>query len=185
MRLLLISTGLLVAVWSSAASDVKPVAPSKEFDSRLADYMKLKEKVVSGFAEPVKNEDANSMEARKLAASNALLQARSSARQGDLFTVATAEQIRRVIRSEVKGAAGSSARKLSKEGNPSAEGTPFIPKVNVLYPKDAPLSTVPPTILLRLPQLPKGVEYRFVGKTLILYDADTRLILDLLPNALP
>jgi hypothetical protein len=185
MMQVLVFIGLLTTALISAAGDVKPIAPSKEFDSRLAEYVKLKEKVVSGFAEPVKKDDAQLIEARKLAAANAVREARSSARQGDLFTPETAEQIRRVIRSELKGPAGSSTRKTTKQGNPTAEGTPFVPKVNVLYPKEAPLSTVPPTVLLRLPQLPKGIEYRFVGKTMILYDADTRLILDLLPNALP
>ncbi|MEP7365218.1 MAG: hypothetical protein ABI972_18345 [Acidobacteriota bacterium] len=140
---------------------------------------------MSGFAEPVKKDDAKLIESRKVAAATAIRDARSTAREGDIITPETATEIRRVIRSEVNGAAGTSARKMTKEGNPVAEGTPFVPKVNLIYPKEAPLSTVPPTLLLRLPQLPKGVEYRFVGKTLILYDADSRLILDLLPDALP
>lgn len=185
MMRILTSIGFLTASVMCAASDVKPVPPSKEFESRLAEYVKLKDKVVSGFAEPVKKDDAQMIESRKLAAAGAIRKARASARQGDLFTPGTADQIRRVIRSELKGAAGSSAKKITKQGNPASEGTPFVPKVNAIYPKEAPVSTVPPTVLLRLPQLPKGVEYRFVDKAMILYDADTRLILDVLPNALP
>jgi hypothetical protein len=39
--------------------------------------------------------------------------------------------------------------------------------------------------LLRLPQLPKEVEYRFVGRDLILRDVAANLIVDFLPNAVP
>ena len=44
-------------------------------------------------------------------------------------------------------------------------------KVNQPYPKAEPLSTVPPDVLKALPVLPEDLEYRFVGKHLILYDA--------------
>ncbi len=51
-------------------------------------------------------------------------------------------------------------------------------KVNMPYPKDEPLSTVPPDVLKTLPVLPKDLEYRFVGKHLILYDARAGLVVD-------
>jgi hypothetical protein len=57
--------------------------------------------------------------------------------------------------------------------------------VNAAYPDSAPLSTVPPTLLLRLPKLPKEVEFRFVGRDLVLYDAYADLIVDFVPNAMP
>ena len=44
---------------------------------------------------------------------------------------------------------------------------------------------MPPKLLLQLPPLPKNVEYRFVGKTLILYDSLSNLIIDYLPGAAP
>jgi hypothetical protein len=55
--------------------------------------------------------------------------------------------------------------------------------VNAIYLSEAPLSTMPPKLLTELPELPKGLEYRFIGKTLILYDADASLIVDFIPNA--
>jgi hypothetical protein len=42
---------------------------------------------------------------------------------------------------------------------------------------------MPPSVLLRLPKLPKGLEYRFVGKHLILYDMKANLIVDIFRNA--
>ena len=65
---------------------------------------------------------------------------------------------------------------------------PRIPfQVNAAYPKDVPLSTMPPDVLLSLPDLPKDkeIEYRFAGKHLLLYDAKANLIIDFMLNALP
>ena len=76
-----------------------------------------------------------------------------------------------------------------KDGNPTHEKAPgeVTPKieVNAVYPKNAPLSTVPPTVLLRLPRLPKDIEYRFVGRTLILRDVQANMILDFMPEVAP
>jgi len=170
-----------------AANDVKPVAPPKEFDARLKAYLELKQKATKGMDEAPVKSDPKTIEARKTAAAQAISDARAAtgAKQGDLFTPAAATQITKVIRSEMKGPDGAAAKKEATAGNPASEGTPFTPKVNMLYPANAPLSTVPTTLLLRLPQLPKDIEYRFVGKALILLDADARVILDILPNAQP
>jgi hypothetical protein len=57
-------------------------------------------------------------------------------------------------------------------------------KVNSPYPDKQPLSSVPPNVLASLPQLPKDIEYRFVGKHLILRDVRANLIIDYMPNAI-
>lgn len=71
--------------------------------------------------------------------------------------------------------------------NPRAPGVPGDVKVavNARYPPNVPYTTLPPALLLRLPTLPDGLEYRFVGRALILRDVDAALIVDFLPNALP
>ena len=56
--------------------------------------------------------------------------------------------------------------------------------VNAIYPDGPPLSTVPPTLLLRLPTLPATLDYRFVGKALVLRDVRANIIVDFIPNAL-
>ena len=57
--------------------------------------------------------------------------------------------------------------------------------VNASYPSAAPLSTVPPTVLLTLPILRKEVEYHFVNRDLVLLDVEANLILDFIKNAAP
>jgi hypothetical protein len=59
------------------------------------------------------------------------------------------------------------------------------PRVNANYPETAALATVPPLILQRLQRLPDGIEYRFMGRDLILRDTKANLIVDVLPEAVP
>jgi hypothetical protein len=47
------------------------------------------------------------------------------------------------------------------------------------------LTTTPPTLLVKLPELPQELAYRFVGRDLTLIDIEARLIVDLIPNAIP
>jgi len=72
------------------------------------------------------------------------------------------------------------------EGNPKNAESPARVDlvVNGKYPPNAPLSTVPPSVLLSLPKLPQGMEYRFVGRHLILFDSKANLIVDVLRNAI-
>jgi hypothetical protein len=57
--------------------------------------------------------------------------------------------------------------------------------VNTLYPEKAALATVPPLILVNLPRLPDGLEYRFMGRDLILRDRDANVVVDFVPGAVP
>jgi hypothetical protein len=59
------------------------------------------------------------------------------------------------------------------------------PAVNATYPEKLALATVPPLILVNLPRLPDGLEYRFMGRDLILRDRDANIIVDFLPGAVP
>jgi hypothetical protein len=57
--------------------------------------------------------------------------------------------------------------------------------VNDAYPEKRPVTTVPPTILLALPKLPNEVEYRIVGRDLLLLDVRANLVVDLIREAMP
>jgi hypothetical protein len=157
----------------------------KDFTQRVQEYVKLRAKVVKGPADLKAKEDSDAIHARKLAAREAIRNARPDARQGDIFTPAAQKHIARIIKTEFKGKASEPVKDTAKQGNPVHEGKPFAPKVNHGYPEDAPLSSVPPTLLARLPELPKELEYRLVGRHLILHDVESSLIVDFMPNALP
>jgi len=88
---------------------------------------------------------------------------------------------RRLLSPQLKGTDGAENKGAIKDDNPGAVAI----KVNAPYPSKAPLSTVPPDILKALPVLPDDLDYRFVGKHLILYDTKAGLVIDYIPNAIP
>ena len=112
---------------------------------------------------------------------------RKGAKQGDVFKPKVAAAFRRLCRDHL--ARHPDERKtVLTEGNPTGDeeriGAPRV-AVNGQYIPASPLSTVPPTLLLSLPTLPDEVEYRFIGRSLILRDTVANLIIDFVPNAVP
>jgi hypothetical protein len=109
--------------------------------------------------------------------------ARRNARQGDIFTHEVTERFRKIIRSAFHGPEGRLARKTIRPDDPSKVIVRL--HVNDVYPADIPLTTTPPTLLSKLPQLPRELAYRIVGRDLTLKDTKAGLIVDLIPNAIP
>jgi hypothetical protein len=56
---------------------------------------------------------------------------------------------------------------------------------NMVYPPQLPLATFPGKLLKALPELPKGLEYRIVGRHLILRDVTGNVIVDILRDVFP
>ena len=57
--------------------------------------------------------------------------------------------------------------------------------INTIYPTTLPLATFPPALLRKLPDLPPELEYRIVGRSLILRDVKANLIVDILRDVVP
>jgi len=112
---------------------------------------------------------------------------RKTAKRGDIFSPSIGKRFVRLVRSEATGTAGKAVRTTIREENPAPPGAgPAVTlTVNGTYPEAPPLSTMPPTLLLRMPALPKTLEYRFVGKALVLRDVRANTIIDWIPNTLP
>jgi hypothetical protein len=77
---------------------------------------------------------------------------------------------------------GRDAKKILKDDAPPASAVPL--EVNAKYPETAPLPTVPVNLLLSLPPLPDDLEYRILGKHLILRDVKANIIIDYIPNVI-
>jgi hypothetical protein len=105
---------------------------------------------------------------------------RGPAQQGDVFVAPVAAEFRRLIALTMRG---SSARRI-RLSLKHAEPVQGALKVNDAYPPYIPLQSTPPTLLLNLPRLPQGLDYRVVGTNLVLRDAAANLIIDFLPNAI-
>ena len=127
----------------------------------------------------------------------AIQQERKGAHQGEIFKPQVEAAFRHIIEKELAGPDGHAIVDAARQGNPRVEGvpTPQSPNaqikrqvtvaVNAAYPDDAPMSSVPPHLLLKLPQLPEEVKYRFVGRDLILRETEANVILDFIKTVLP
>jgi hypothetical protein len=107
--------------------------------------------------------------------------ARAGAKAGQVFKPDVAAHIRAIIRNEFRGEERADLRKTVLE----AETKGVVVRVNYPYPDSKELVEMPPTLLLKLPQLPKQLRYRFVGPNLLLVDRENGLIVDYMSSALP
>ena len=152
-----------------------------DFSKRVAAYADLRKGAEKGDAKLKQSEDPGDIDARRKALAARVQAARPGAKVGDIFTVESRPIFKRLLSPQLRGANGTENKAAIKDDNPGA-----LPiKVNAPYPSKEPLSTVPPDILKALPVLPDDLDYRFVGKHLILFDAKARLVVDILPNAIP
>ena len=174
----------LMAAASISASQSRQVNADAqglaEFTARVKAYLELVEKADAGVP-PLKdtNEPAKIVVAQEALAQR-IRAARAGAKQGDIFTPGIARQFRALLRPELKGKEGAETKETITDEAPA--GLPL--KINARYPEEAPLSTVPPNVLASLPVLPEEVQYRFVGKHLILRDTRANIIIDFIPNAI-
>jgi hypothetical protein len=175
----LVLMAVLISPWKLEEESQHPAV--KEFVARVQQYVDLRKKVEASLPRLSKREEdpAEIIEHEKQIAAG-LRAARAKAVRGDIFIPGVQPILLKMIRDQL----GPTARSMILgDGNPKNDPTRVELKVNGTYPSQAPLSTVPPSVLNRLPILPQGVEYRFVGRHLILYDANANLIIDLLMNA--
>jgi hypothetical protein len=159
-----------------ANPDAQAVA---DFKARIDKYVGLR-KEADDTAKPLKETKvAGDIKEAQLSLAERVGLARKGAKQGDIFTPEITALFKRLLRPETKE---KGTKEQIKSDNPEG-GVPF--KVNATYPDKEPLSTVPPNVLETLPPLPEDIEYRFVGKHMILRDARANLIIDFMPNAIP
>ncbi len=170
--------------WTAPAAqqnaDVKVLA---EFTAKVEAYATLR-KDLEKKAPPLKKTDdpAEITQAEKALAQQIRI-ARAGAKPGDIFTPETQRVFKRLLNPTLKGDEGVENTHVLKADRPPASKIPF--QVNGEYPKDQPLSTVPPDLLKALPPLPENLQYRFAGKHLLLYCTRGNLIVDYMLNVIP
>jgi hypothetical protein len=152
------------------------------FEKHAKDYAKLREQLEEKMPKLSKEAKPEEIQTHKQQFQERVRAARASAKHGDVFTSEAAAYIRAIIKSEFKGKERVEFRDtVLKEAD--TKGVPL--RVNYPYPESQELLETPATLLLRLPQLPKQVRYRFVGRNLLLVDRENGLIVDYMTNALP
>jgi hypothetical protein len=175
--LLLGLLSVLLSPWAIAQKG--DAGAVKEFQGRINDYLSAKKKQDIA-KKPTDSPDKLAQEKQQTAEKTK--EARPEAQQGDIFTPRVATYFKQQIEGTLRGPSGDKVRASLRH----AEPLPNVQlKVNAKYPKNLPLQSTPPTLLMNLPQLPKELQYRIVGSTLVLYDMSSGLVVDFIPNAVP
>jgi len=168
-----------------------------DFYEEIQEYVRLRQDIVAQVPAVPADGTAEQVGARQKAMTEAIVAHRRKARQGEIFKPDIATAFRRIIARELTGPDAAAMLNELRSGNPKVEGvpkvsdpthevkTPVTLRVNARYPESASFSSVPPSLLRKLPQLPDQVRYRFVGRTLILRDTDANVILDYIPDVVP
>lgn len=154
----------------------------KTFAALVQQYVKMQKKLEASLPTLKPTKDAAQIVEHQHALARKIADARRDARQGDIFTHEVTERFRKLIRSAFEGPEGRLARRTIQQD------TPFkvvVLRVNDVFREGIPLTTTPPILLSKLPQLPQELVYRFVGRDLTLKDTKAGLVVDLIPNAIP
>jgi hypothetical protein len=180
-------TFLVLAGCVCGADDPKIAA----FTQRVEQFVKIRNEAKQKAGSLPKASTPEQIQAAERKMLEAIRTARADAKQGDIFTPDIQPLFRQILKDNLSGAdkEKKESRQTARQGNPQndkekGEAAPVV-GVNAAYPKSAPLSSVPPLLLLQLPKLPTDIEYRFVGETLILWDNISNVILDYMKGAAP
>jgi len=167
---------------ANAGSSADAVAV-QDFENRVADYVKL-HKAASGSVSRVKKptDSAEKIEHYQHALREAIQARRQGVTQGNIFTPPICAQFRRLVGAAYR----SDSSHIRTSLRTSEPGTAKVQiRVNHRYPDDEPLQTMPPSLLLNLPNLSPELEYRIVGRNLVLRDVEANMIVDVIPRIIP
>ncbi len=147
-----------------------------DFSTRVRNYFDLRTKLEEGLPPLRVTDDVAEIRRARRARAKAIQAARHDAREGDIFSPSISLEFKQVLALEMNAKTWA----VIMDDNPGE----FSHEINGIYPDGQPFSTVPGTILAALPTLPDGVEYRFLGRHLILLDVRAGVILDRIPYAI-
>jgi hypothetical protein len=189
LSLALIPTTAVVASTSlpqQAVTAAPKLSPAEKrivdtFNRRVKDYLKQRERAKKKVPALSKEATPAQIEAYQKSFVEALQAMRAGTKQGYIFTPDFHKYVRTIINTEFPPRDKAEIKEIILEAE--TKGVPL--KVNYPYPETKELTQIPPTLLLKLPTLPKEVKYRYVGRHMLLVDTDNGLIVDYTLNALP
>jgi hypothetical protein len=155
----------------------------ERFETAVEEYARMRQRIecaVPAFevtSDPWKIHEA--VEARAAA----IRAARAAALQGDIFAAGSDLAFRALI-VQALAARGHHVADLLEQDEEAVPADTAQPFVNGSY-SSALGTAMWPSVLSALPVLPEPLQYRLVGRNLVLLDVDANLVLDILENVLP
>jgi hypothetical protein len=183
MLLLSVVAGTVSAI---AAREAPPANPTESqaveaFQLRVKEYVALHEKLEATLPHLARKHTPEQLVAHQHALGDLIKEARKDSKPGEFFTPGIKVLVKRILGVVVAGPDGKTVKASIMDENP---GLPSL-VINERYPASIPLSTMPPQVLKPLPELHGELEYRFIGRRLILLDTEADIILDFTDDILP
>ena len=147
-----------------------------EFNAKMDDYAKLRSSLQKGLPALAVTANASEIAQAERLLAERIRKARTGARRHDIFT----EETRRAFRQMLRPVTTAATCAFLRDDNPSE----WFWAVNAEYPKNHPISSMPPAMLAVLPRLPEDVFYRFLDTDLVLHDTKANVMLDRIDNAI-
>ena len=174
-----VGIGLSVTALAQSSHSSNPESIAADLQARAKQYLEFRQKVAG--SSPKSTSIPSKITSAQSELANKVRIARAGAKQGEIFTPEITQYVRKQIASCLRGPEGDRIRASLRH----AEPVNITLQINQSYPEKLPLQSTPPSLLLSLPQLPAGLEYRVVGRELVIRDVDANIVVDHVANALP
>lgn len=168
----------------TVTADGQPVneigAAVLEFHKRIEAYMKIHNEAESKVPNLKRTDDPVEISGREKKLAEMIMTLRANAQPGDIFAKEYQPYFIKIVQDDFRRRSAADRRALVHE----------LPKgvkvaINTPYPTTLPLVTFPAGLLRALPDLPPELEYRIVGRHLLLRDVKANLIVDALYDVVP
>ena len=156
-----------VEIWADTVTD---------FTNRVDAYSELRRRLESRLPAVTVTDDVGQIRRGRRSLARAIRVARPGAVQGEFFTAATSARFQLVLARMMDARMWA----VIMDENPGSFGH----DIDGTYPDGKTFSTMPGLLLAELPGLPDDIQFRFVGRHLILYDVRANTIIDRMPNAI-
>jgi hypothetical protein len=162
--------------------DAARAAALHAFIERIGEYAALHQRFEAPLPPLKSMRSQRSAVLNQIYLASAIKAARPNAREGDIFTAPVASLFRSLIANALEDRQAQAQVRDLLGDHPRVTG--FHPQVHDIFPYWADHPT-PLSLVQALPKLPEEVEYRLVGRDLVLWDVHADLIVDVLRDAVP
>lgn len=151
-----------------------------EFQNRIKAYLKVHNEAETKVPNLRETSDPAQISGREAALAKMIQTLRAGAQPGEIFAAEYQPYFIKIVKDDFAARSAADRKALIWE----------LPKnmkvdINTVYPTTLPLATFPAALLRKLPDLPPELEYRIVGRSLILRDVKANLIVDILRDVVP
>ena len=164
-----------------AAAGVPEDEAIAQFHLALGGYLALRRNLLTETSGPAPNSSAVQLTDASDALAGAIQRARRSASIGELFLPAVVAVVKRRVDAAVRRENLGPVLATIDDEEPRVRE----PKLHMRFPGAAQMATMPGALLAALPILPKELEYRIVGRYLVLRDVEAALIIDYVADVIP